>query len=109
MTLAYGGLRSITDYLERQLGLSIDRTDRSFTLSVEAVEVRNIIAHNSGLVSDLFLRRTGRTDLKAGVRFPLSVEYAASVSKALFNLAVTIDSASITHFKLWDAAKPSSD
>jgi len=109
LTLAFGGLRSITDYLERQLGLSIDRTTPSFTLSTEAIEVRNIIAHNAGLVSDLFLRRTGRADLKAGVKFPLSVDYAASVSKALFNLSLTIDSAFITHFKLWDTSQVSSD
>jgi len=109
LTLAFGGLRSITDYLERQLGLSIDRTTPSFTLSTEAVEVRNIIAHNAGLVSDLFLRRTGRSDLKAGVKFPLSVDYAGSVSKALFNLSLAIDSAFVTHFKLWDAVQVSSD
>src|SRR6185437_10684245 len=66
----------------------------------EYLEVRNIIVHNSGRVSKLFLRRTNRQDLQLNSEFPLSIDYVDQGSEALQQLASELDFAILSHFNL---------
>jgi hypothetical protein len=99
-SLSYKGLRGIVDYLNRELGLGFDATTQAFQEVCEFFEVRNIIVHNGGFVSQLYLRRTGRTDLQAGDQYPLTKEYVITQAMKLLDLAKQLDILFGSHFNL---------
>lgn len=98
--LAYSGLPKVIQYLKKDLGLNFDTETTEFKEACELIEVRNIIVHNDCKVSDIFLRRTSRTDLKKDEDFPLTPEYANKGSKELVRVASTLDLEFLAHFKL---------
>jgi hypothetical protein len=98
--LSYHGFEDLLSYLRDKLGLPIDLADPNALPVREAVEVRNIVVHNGGIVNALFLRRTKRENLTEGIRFPLDQDYVLNTGRAAFDLVAKLDAAFISHFRL---------
>jgi hypothetical protein len=84
------GWRSIykrVQFLKEQLGLVIDFPESDIELLEEAENIRNIIVHNGGRVSQEYIARTGRDDLRIGDFVPVTLEYVDEVSMAASTLA----------------------
>ncbi|MFL5702319.1 MAG: hypothetical protein ACJ8AG_05750 [Ktedonobacteraceae bacterium] len=100
-TLGYTGLPKIIKYLNGKLSLNFDTSSPDFYLAKEVVEVRNIIVHNAGRVSRLYLQRTGRTDLQEGALYPYNASgFIGNGIAALVNVAEELDWQIVTKFKL---------
>src|SRR5712692_1597606 len=67
-TLAHKGMADLTEYLERRLGFQLCTEPGKREFAILIVEVRNIIAHNRGVVSDTFLRRVKASPWPIGER-----------------------------------------
>lgn len=100
LALSYKGMREILEFLENTHGLKIDCHNSKLATATERIEVRNIVVHNAGIVNDLFLKRTKRSDLISGQRFPLSMEYFINTQQDLRDVAESIDNAILKHFNL---------
>lgn len=98
--LSYSGLEGIIDFLNTKLGLGYDKKSTSFMKAKELIEIRNIITHNQGLVNSLFVKRTGRKDIKIGDRFPLNIPYAIDAARQLEEVVINLDKLFLSHFKL---------
>jgi hypothetical protein len=98
--LAYSGYVGIRQFLEKSLGLPLSRNSKMEHVITEAIEVRNIIVHNKGLVNRSFQQRTGRTDLPIGILFPLDASYCNRANVYLIDLAEEIDAAVCAHFSI---------
>jgi hypothetical protein len=57
-------------------GIETQNSESDRTILDEAESIRNVILHNGGKVSNEFLRRTGRNELKLGEDVPLSMTSA---------------------------------
>jgi hypothetical protein len=98
--LGYQGLEDLMSYLGSNLGLPLHLDDAVLARLQEAMEVRNIIIHNSGVVNAIFLRRTRRSDLRDGEQFPLDQDYVLQVARACEESVRQLDTAFCTHFGL---------
>lgn len=98
--LSFEGLRGIVRYLQQELDVKVNDQTEDFRIAAEFIEVRHIIAHNAGRVSNLFLKRTNRSDLKSGDNFPLTVDYLNQASTSLRNVAEDLDISIVSHFDL---------
>ena len=98
--LGYSGLKKIIEYLNRKLGLEVDYTTQAFRVASEFAEVRNIIVHNAGRVSSLYLQHTGRTDLQEGDLYPLTQDsYTNKGTQAILEVAKEVDAQIAIKFK----------
>jgi|SRR5665213_646127 len=104
MTLTYKSITELLEHLNKKHGTNILVDSPTIKLAVEYIEIRNIIAHNKGIVNRRFIERTNRTDLKAGELYPLEMTHIDNCGEALFRLALDIDKALASHFKLCIAA-----
>lgn len=68
-SLSYGGLTQIQKYLEETLGIKPYREDRDSELLKVFIEIRNIQAHNRGIVNKIFLKRAGEVVHKFDLDF----------------------------------------
>ena len=100
LSLSYKGMLEILEFLEKTHGLKIDCCDSKLGTATELIEVRNIVVHNAGIVNDLFIKRTKRSDLILGQRFPLNMQYFTVTQKDLRDVAESIDNAILKHFNL---------
>ncbi len=98
--LSYKGMREILEFLEKRHGLKVDCCDSKLTTAIEFIEVRNIVVHNAGLVSDLFIKRTKRDDLIPDEPFPLNMQYFSKTQQDFRDVAESIDKAILEHFDL---------
>ncbi len=70
--------RTLTErvaYLREQLGLDMGIPEWALSYLDEAENVRHIMVHNGGNVSQTYLERTGRTDLAIGQPYPITTSY----------------------------------
>jgi hypothetical protein len=72
-TLSYKGLRGLNDYLAG-LGFDLFPNEKSLRIASLLVELRNLIAHNRGRVSRVFLRRLPDPPLLGGESLQLGDE-----------------------------------
>lgn len=63
------------EFLREQLGITIDCEDIEIELIGQAENIRNIVVHDGGRVSEEYLKRTGRTDLGLGELVPITSEF----------------------------------
>jgi len=98
--LNYRSFDDLLTYIRTNLGLPLECDEGIVAQVKEAIEVRNIIAHNGGRVSALFLRRTKRTDLTDGQLFPLNQAYVLDKNRSMERLVEALDSGIVEHFKL---------
>lgn len=100
LDLSFKGLPAVIKYLNTNLGLAFDENNPDYQVACEYTEVRNIIVHNAGLVSNLYLQRTGRTDLEVEELYELSSEYTLAGMVSLVRLGFALDLRFLEHFKL---------
>jgi hypothetical protein len=98
--LNYQKFDDILIYLCSDLGLPIVLDEALVGATREAIEVRNIIVHNSRVINMTFLKRTKRFDLVEGQLFPLTLDYVLERGKSIRLLVEALDSAFINHFHL---------
>ena len=96
--LSQQGLANVVTQLNKCLGLGYDTDNPDFRAAREVIEVRNIIAHHEGRVSQRYLSKTGRTDIKKGQVYPLSVEYVVSAGEKLLAVARALDGLFVAKF-----------
>ncbi|MGZ3622564.1 MAG: hypothetical protein ACXWPG_05655 [Ktedonobacteraceae bacterium] len=98
--LGYLGLGKLVEYLNNKLGLKFDTTLPDFQDACELVEVRNIIVHNAGRVSTVYLQRSRREDLQLNGVYPLSKNDVLIMTDKLNKVAGELDLRIVTKFKL---------
>lgn len=112
--LAYRGLPKLIEYLNRNLHIKFDTSNPDFQAACEIVEVRNIIVHNRGRVSKIFLQRLPHKadeGLTAGDLYPLDFRYAIDANGHLRRLAEALDARIVEHFHLetWPPSEETQD
>ena len=98
--LGYLGLGKLVEYLNNKIGLKFDTTLPDFQDACELVEVRNIIVHNAGQVSAVYLQRSRREDLQLGDLYPLSKNDVLVMTDKLNKVSGELDLQIVTKFKL---------
>ncbi|MBA7495105.1 hypothetical protein ES702_05684 [subsurface metagenome] len=68
--------------LREELGIIVKYRGSDLELLEEAEELRNIVVHNGGRVSQEYIAKTGRNDLIVGAFYPLKSKYLGKVSSA---------------------------
>lgn len=101
--LAYKGLPKLIEYLNKNLKIDFDTTLPDFQAVCEVIEIRNIIVHNRGRISKIFLQRLphkANEGLRVGDLYPLDFKYAIDAGNCLRTLAETLDVSIVEHFNL---------
>jgi hypothetical protein len=98
--LAYLGMRELSDDLAGKLDLRLFEGDADLERAVEVIEIRNLIAHNRGVVNETFLRRLPRSDARDGDLVALEVDRVMSELKFLTERVFDIDQRAVSKFGL---------
>lgn len=99
--LGYSGLPKIIDFMNCKLSLTVDTSTNEFATACEFVEARNLIVHNAGNVSRLYLERTGRNDLGIDDPYPFGDKaFVLPGSGSLKGIAANLDSLIISKYRL---------
>ncbi|GAC1436940.1 MAG: hypothetical protein NVSMB54_37700 [Ktedonobacteraceae bacterium] len=101
--LAYRGLPKLIEYMNNSFKLQFDTSNIDFLMTCEIVEVRNIIVHNRGQISKIFLQRLpnkANDGLQVGELYPLDFMYAVDANNYLERFVATLDQLIVEHFKL---------
>jgi hypothetical protein len=98
--LAYQGFDDLLSFMTEQLGMPIDKDSADSVAVREGIEVRNIVVHNVCRINRHFLRKTRRSDLVEGERFPLDQTYVIANGASARRLLNTLDATFISHFAL---------
>jgi len=69
--LAYKGIRELAETLSKSWGVRLFANETVLPILAYTVEIRNIIAHNRGIVNQTFLKRTKGLDL--GIELPTAL------------------------------------
>ena len=75
----WGTVRQRVESFEGRLGLAIGLSESELQSLSEAENLRHIVIHNGGRVSEEFVARTGRTDLAPGTIVRVTLEYVEGV------------------------------
>ncbi len=98
--LAYAGLASLQETLEREIGFSlfpkVDRMKRAVLI----VEDRNLITHNRSVVNDVYIKRTGADWVKPGDKQQVGLICAIRCLRFLAAAVVDIDTRAQGKFSL---------
>jgi hypothetical protein len=100
LDLGHAGFSAILDFLREKIGIPLALTDEEISPLKEFFEVRNITVHNRGLINQLFLKRTGQTNLAIGQKYPLDWNYILKEYHRIKKLAANIDKEAISHLRL---------
>lgn len=98
--LSYKGLSDIIKYLNSHLKLNFDEKTPHFQEALETFQARNIIVHNSCIINEVYVQRTGKKDLKAGDLYPLTEDYFVNATGSLIVVGARLDAKFVSHFKL---------
>jgi hypothetical protein len=98
--LAYLGMRELSDDLAGTLALRLFEDDADLACAVEVIEIRNLIAHNRGIVNQTFLRRVPKSDAQEGEPVALEIDRVMSELKFLTERVFDIDQRVASKFAL---------
>ena len=84
------GLKNISQLFDKKLGIKIYRGDKEFERIFIAVEIRNLLVHNNGIINRKFLQKT-KLSLKRGNKIKIKEDYLMKTADLLFNTAIYID------------------
>ncbi len=98
--LAYMGTRELSNDLAEKLDLRLFEDEADLERAVEVVEIRNLIAHNRGVVNQTFLRRLPGSAAKEGDLVALEVDRVMSELKFLTERVFDIDQRVASKFAL---------
>jgi len=79
--LGHKGLSDIVDYLNRNLSLEFDESEKCYLQACAIVELRNIIVHHGGRVTNRFIERTKTSTFDVNDVFPINVPPVASLEE----------------------------
>ena len=77
-------LRKRLEFFKERIGIEGSVKDESLALLEKAEEIRHIIMHNGGSVSQEYLKRTGRQDVGLGEIVPVNIEFLKEVRREVF-------------------------
>jgi hypothetical protein len=89
--LSYQGVRDLQQDLIDKLGFQLFLSASDLTRAVRIIEMRNLVAHNRGVVNSVFKRRTGDSSATVGQRLKLDAKAVFSDLEFLSGLAKDID------------------
>lgn len=75
----WGSVRQRVEFLRERLGLVIDLSESHLESLEETENIRHIVVHNGGRVSQEYIARTGRTDLELGTFVGVTLESVEGV------------------------------
>lgn len=102
--LSYKPLKELRKFIRTRTGIELFPSQETFEKALIASEIRNLIAHNDCIVSDLFRSRTNGIDLPLEVsstgRIILEDEWLRRTSYTLDSLVFSFDQNAIKKFGL---------
>ena len=101
--LSYGGLARMEEYMRERLGIEAFSSEKSRSLMIIAIELRNIHTHNRGIVNDLFLSRVKHRsgfEFVRGERFHVGWDDFVRLMQNNINVACRIDKSLADKFKI---------
>lgn len=103
--LAFLGIAQLNEFFSDRLGLTFGSEEGQKVIS-EAVEIRNLIVHNRGVISALFKKRLPTYPLNVGERVNLSYQVFRTYSNSLQEAVRDLDAAAAKKFGLLVAEAP---
>ena len=98
--LSYAGIKSIKDFFEEKMKLKIFRSESQEKLISLAIEIRNILTHNNGIVNSTFKRRLPGFDYPLGSKIPMDARVSLAIERALRSAALALDKQALKKFSL---------
>lgn len=98
--LSFKGMRKLSTYLSNQLAFDLFDTKDTAEAIVEIVEIRNIIAHNRGIVNKIFVSRVRHSYLTVGQPVPIDESIAMGAINTLADSVIDVDARGINKFRL---------
>ncbi|MCJ7544720.1 MAG: hypothetical protein MUP47_09205 [Phycisphaerae bacterium] len=98
--LAYEGLASLQDTLEKEIGFSLFTNAERLKRAIVIVETRHLIVHNRAIVNDLFRKRTGADWAKPGDKNQVGLICAGRCLRFLAAAVLDIDARGQQKFSL---------
>lgn len=98
--LSFKGLRALSDYLADRLGFSLYGDDDSFARATRIVETRNVIVHNRGAVTRLYIDRVGDSGRAVGEVIELDADQFFGDLNFLARSAFDIDMRAVEKWSL---------
>lgn len=89
--LSYQGMKELLDFCSKRLKFPLFREQDDLIKAILLVEIRNIIAHNRGLVNDTFLRRVRDSGLTKGHQIKLQWQEVLNYANFLSNSVATLE------------------
>lgn len=86
--LTYGGLETWRSWYKRSFGFDIGDFALDWSRLSEVVQRRHVVAHNDGVASRLYIKRTGRTDVTVGDTLDLPPAYVQVAVDECFVIGV---------------------
>jgi hypothetical protein len=98
-SLAYAGTRELASYFNRmKLPLFLD--EREATIAKQLIEVRNLIVHHNGTITDAFAKRLPGCPAAVGERVELSMLPVRAALLFLLKCVITLDERAVEKFGL---------
>ena len=99
--LSYRGMADVAKFLRRRLGFDLFESHKDLETAVLMVELRNLLAHNRGVVNETFLSRVGsRSPWKLGARVVLDRDTHENFIGFMERTAADIDHRAIAKWGL---------
>lgn len=98
-TLSYSSFSSLRSFFEEHFNLSIC-PEQHFVQLNEAIENRNIIVHNRGIINKRYVENTGLRSDKVGKVRSLGIDAIESIIQALLSIVKSLDKEVRKHLKL---------
>ena len=90
--LSYKGMCELQSYVERRMGFPLFESNDELKRAIHLIEHRNVIAHNRGVVSRVFLARVKGADaLVEGTPLRLTFDETESDMRFLLEAVLSID------------------
>ena len=98
--LSFKGLGALSDYLSGRLGFSLYEGEDNYGRATRIVETRNVIVHNRGAVTRLYVARVGETNRAVGEVIELSADEFFGDLNFLTRSAFDIDARAVAKWGL---------
>ncbi len=98
--LVNDGIRKLAEYVSKRMGFPLFDSDEKLSEMIEIGAVRNVIAHNRGVVDQRFTERVPNRKWRVGQPVPLTEEYVQDAMNTMNASVADIDFRVIEKFGL---------
>jgi hypothetical protein len=102
--LSYKGITDIEEFLLDRTGILLTQSERQKANLMLGIELRNVITHNRGVVSDVTIRRLAAVEhgrkVVEGEVFHVEFDDLIDISSSLVEIARTVDEAFCAKFRI---------